>query len=266
MDPLIFLIVSCMLLGCIAGVLAGLLGIGGGLVIVPTLVYLLQVKLGLPLEIVMPMAVATSLSTIIFTGFSSFLTHYKLGNLDMRVFLTCSVGIALGAVLGAQFAAYMPAEMLKRLFAGLMLLLAFRMAFGKNRVTEHSLSRPKLVGIGLGVGSVSSLLGIGGGALLVPALVWFRVAMKTAIGCAAACGMVIALFGSGSFVLAGLGRAGLPEYSLGFVYLPATVAIVSTSMLAANVGAKWGHNLPIATLKKIFAGFLVLVSLQMFLN
>lgn len=266
MDPLLFLILSCMVLGCVAGVLAGLLGIGGGLIIVPTLVYLLQSQLSLPLDIVMPMAVATSLSTIIFTGFSSFLTHYKLGNLDMRVFLTCSIGIAVGAAAGAQFAAMMPADLLKQVFAGLMLLLAFRMAFGKNRVTQSSLSRGKLVGIGLGVGGFSSLLGIGGGALLVPALVWFRVAMKTAIGCAAACGMVIALFGSASFVHAGWLEPRLPTFSLGFIYLPATAAIVSTSMLAANQGAKWGHKLPIPILKKIFAGFLVLVSLHMFLN
>ncbi|MBN7826575.1 sulfite exporter TauE/SafE family protein [Bowmanella dokdonensis] len=266
MEPIYILLLSCVLLGAFAGYMAGLLGIGGGLVIVPALVYLMQVQMGWSLDIVMPMAVATSLSTIIFTGCSSFVTHYRLGNLDMRIFVTCSMGIALGAVFGAQLAAHMPAEILKRIFATLVLLLALRMAFGKNPTSDARLSEPKLLGIGLVTGSLSSLLGIGGGALLVPALVWFRISMKIAIGCAAACGMVIALFGSASFAWAGWDHDELPVWSLGYVYLPATAAIVSTSMLTANLGARMSHSLPTRTLKKIFAGFLILVSLRMFLS
>lgn len=266
MEPLLFLIISCVFLGLIAGLMAGLLGIGGGLIIVPALMYLLQAKMGMSIDIVMPMAVATSLSTIIFTGSSSSLTHWRLGNVDMRIFALCSVGIALGAIGGAQLAALMPAVLLKNIFAILVMVLALRMAFGKNHTSQSTLNRPRLLVIGLVTGSISSLLGIGGGALLVPALVWFRVSMKVAIGCAAACGMVIAVFGTASFMLAGWNNPALPAGSLGYVYLPAMLAIVSASMLSANWGARLSHRLPTLTLKKIFAGFLILVSLRMFFS
>lgn len=266
MEPLTLLILCCIALGLVAGYMAGLLGIGGGLIIVPALMYLLKSVLALPLDLVMPMAVATSLSTIIFTGLSSFLTHWRLGNLDWQIFLVCALGIALGAISGAQVAVLLSGEALKNLFALLVLVLALRMAFGRNPVSANSLGNGKLVMIGLITGNLSALLGIGGGALLVPALVWFRVGMKIAIGCAAACGMVIALVGTASFVLAGWHNDHLPAWSLGYVFLPATFAIVSTSMLTANLGAKMSHRLPTQTLKKIFASFLVLVSVRMFFS
>ncbi|MDF2178995.1 sulfite exporter TauE/SafE family protein [Aliiglaciecola sp. CAU 1673] len=266
MEPFTILIFCCIVLGAIAGYMAGLLGIGGGLIIVPALMYLLQTVLHLPLDLVMPMSVATSLSTIIFTGLSSFLAHWRLGNLDWQIFLVCAIGIAIGAISGAQVAVLLPGETLKNIFAALVMFLALRMAFGRNRVSDARLGNGKLVIVGLITGNLSALLGIGGGALLVPALVWFRVCMKIAIGCAAACGMVIALFGTASFVLAGWHNDHLPPWSLGYVFLPATLAIVSTSMLAANKGAKMSQRLPTQTLKKIFASFLVLVSLRMFLS
>jgi uncharacterized membrane protein YfcA len=127
-------------------------------------------------------------------------------------------------------------------------------------------SKPVLSGIGLGSGFVAALMGIGGGALIVPALVWFQVNIKKAIGCASACGVLIAIFGSLSFIYAGWQRPYIPDYSLGYVYLPATLGIAITSMITAPIGAKLTNKLDTAKLKRIFAVFLVLVSIRMMIG
>ena len=188
------------------GVLAGLLGIGGGLIIVPALVYLLVEHLQLSLSVAMPMAIATSLSTIILTGLSSSRAHYKLGNLNFDIVLWCAGGISIGAVIGAQVASSIPGEMLKSIFAYLVLAIAAQMVFGGKRESAHQMSAPILTAIGFITGLVSSFMGIGGGALMVPALIWFKVNIKQAIGCASFCGLVIAIFGTASYIQAGLGE------------------------------------------------------------
>ncbi len=253
-------------LGAVVGLFAGLLGIGGGLIIVPSLLYLLMNKLSVPIDLAMPAAIATSLSTIVFTGLSSSLAHIKLGHVKMSIVLWCGLGIAVGAILGPQIATYLPGEKLKAVFAILVLAIAAQMIFVKPRKSEQHISKPILLTIGVLTGIISAFMGIGGGALLVPALVWFRVDIKQAIGCAATCGMVIALFGTASFVYAGWNISGLPEGALGYVYLPAAVGIVMTSVFTAKLGAKISHKLNTQRLKQIFALFLVLVSLNMLLG
>jgi uncharacterized membrane protein YfcA len=266
MEPLLLLMLLCTGLGAIVGVLAGLLGIGGGLVIVPALLYMLQHLMGISVENAMPITIATSLSTVIFTGLSSALTHYRLGNLDVDIFKYSGIGIAIGALLGAQFAASISGVLLQRIFAILVVLIALQMVFNRNRVSVHDVSKPKLSTIGLGSGFISALMGIGGGALIVPSLVWFRVNIKKAIGCASACGVLIAFFGSLSFVYAGWQQPYLPEFSLGYVFLPATLGIAISSMLTAPIGAKLTNKLDTVKLKRIFAVFLVLVSIRMMIG
>lgn len=261
-----FIFMVCLAVGAIVGILAGMLGIGGGLVIVPVLVYLFTTTMQLPLDVAMPMAIATSLSTIILTGLSSSRAHYKLGNMNTSIVGWCALGISVGAVAGAQIASSIPAETLKSVFAYLVFLIALRMVFGGKRESQHHTSAPILVVIGLVTGIVSAFMGIGGGALMVPALVWFRVNVKLAIGCAAFCGLVIALFGTASYIHAGWGHPGLPEWALGFVYLPAALGIVLTSVFTASTGAKISNRLDTQLLKKIFAGFLVIVSVRMLLG
>lgn len=246
--------------------LAGMLGIGGGLIIVPALLYLLTELLNVGLSVSMPMAIATSLCTIILTGMSSARAHHNLGNLNFDIVKWCAVGIYLGAVLGAQLAANLPAEQVKSIFAVLVAAIAVQMAFGGQRKSEQRISKVLLVVIGLVTGVISSFMGIGGGALMVPALVWFRVDLKQAIGCAAFCGLVIAFFGTLSFVQAGWGNPDLPEWSLGYVYLPAAIGIVITSVFTAKVGAKISHHLNTHVLKRVFAGFLVIVAARMLLG
>ncbi|MFT4654604.1 MAG: putative membrane protein YfcA [Kangiellaceae bacterium] len=266
MDPVFIFFLLCLILGSVVGVLAGLLGIGGGLIIVPAFLFMAQHLLNIDIEHGMPMAIATSLSTVIFTGLSSARTHLKLGNIDSHVVTYCAIGIAVGASLGAFFATKISGVLLQRIFAGLVIVIALQMIFGRNRVSRNTLSKPSLGVIGLGSGFISALMGIGGGALLVPTLVWFQLNIKRAIGCAALCGVVIASFGTSSFIYTGFNKPYLPEYSLGYVYLPATLGIVITSMITARIGAKLTATLDTHKLKRIFAVFLVLVSIRMIIG
>lgn len=266
MEPTLIIVVCCMALGLVVGLLAGMLGIGGGLIIVPVLSYLMVHFLGMDSDAVMPVAVATSLSTIIFTGASSARTHYKLGNLNPQIVIYCGIGIAFGAVAGAHTASQISGHTLKNVFAALVILIALQMIFGKRNASSHSANKPILIGIGGVTGVVSALMGIGGGALLVPALIWFKVNIRQAIGCAALSGLVIAAFGTASFVVSGLHVANLPSYAMGYVYLPATFGIVVTSMFTANVGARLGQKMNTDWLKKLLAVLLVAVSIRMIIG
>lgn len=253
-------------MGSVVGFLAGLLGIGGGLIMVPVLVYLFMHQLGIDITIAMPMAIATSLSTIVFTGISASWAHYKLGNLNRFVLLYSGLGMALGAIIGAQLASIIPGASLKKVFAVLVILIVIHMLFGKKNESKYTVSKVNLAIIGSVTGMISALMGIGGGAILVPALVWFRVNMKQAIGCAAMSGLIIAFFGSLSFIQAGWGHNELPQWSFGYVYLPASVGIILCSIFTAGMGARYGQKLPTDILKKILAGLLILVSLRMLLG
>ncbi|WP_137165776.1 sulfite exporter TauE/SafE family protein [Salinimonas lutimaris] len=263
MDPVTIVMVACLAVGAVVGLLAGMLGIGGGLIIVPAISYLLVHVQHMDTALVMPIAVATSLATIIFTGASSALAHYRLGNIDRQLVSWCSAGIAVGATLGAQAASHMPGHLLKDIFAVLVILIAAQMIFGRTSASSYQAGKASLVAVGGGTGFFSALMGIGGGALLVPLLVWLQVNIRKAIGCAAFSGLVIAVFGTVSFVLAGLNRPGLPDWSVGYVYLPALAGIVVTSVFTASIGAKLGQRMDTGFLKKILAGLLVLVSIRM---
>jgi len=253
-------------LGSLVGILAGLLGIGGGLLIVPALIYMLQHFLGIGVEHGMPIAIATSLSTVIFTGLSSARTHYSFGNMDTNVVTMCALGIVFGASFGAYFATQITGILLQRIFAALVIVIALQMIFGRNRTSNHTLGKPTLASIGVGSGFISALMGIGGGAIMVPLLVWFQLNIKKAIGCAALCGVVIAIVGTLSFIINGWNASYLPSYSLGYVYLPATLGIVITSMITARIGAKLTAKLDTRKLKRIFAIFLVIVSIRMIIG
>lgn len=254
------------MLGAIVGVLAGMLGIGGGLVIVPALLFLFSHFLGLDATIAVPMAIGTSLSSIIFTGMSSALAHYRLGNLTLHIALWCSIGIAVGAIVGSQTVIAMPADKVTSIFAVLVMLIAAQMAFGRPVQSKQVIASWILVLIGFVTGALSSFMGIGGGAILVPALILFRVDLKVAIGCAAFGGLVIGAIGTLSFIISGVSVNSLPEGAFGYVYLPATIGIVITSVFTARVGAKISHRLNTQVLKQIFAGFLVIVGLRMLLG
>ncbi len=260
------LLALLLLLGSAVGVLAGLLGIGGGLVVVPALVFLLP-KAGISSEILMHMALATSLATIIVTSFSSALSHLRLGNVDMFAVKWLMPGVLVGGYFGATVADWIPHQYLPKVFSIIVMLLALQMFRSIRAISHHPMpSSFVTVLCGGGIGIISSLVGVGGGSLSVPFLNRHGVEMRKAVGSSAVCGFVIAISGMLGFVVSGYQVVDLPKYSWGYVYLPALFAIAATSMLTTRFGAKLSTQLPTATLKRIFAVFLMFVAVTMLLQ
>lgn len=248
-----------LLVGIVAGVLAGLFGVGGGTIIVPALLLCFQWQ-AVPAGLQTHLAIGTSLATIVITSISSTLAHHRAGAVRWPVALWLTPGIAAGVWGGAFVAAALPGEQLQRLFGVFAWLIAAQMWFGWQP-SGHSEVPGKggLTLAGAVIGGVSALFGIGGGSLTVPFLSWCRVRMQEAVATAAACGFPIALVGALGYAYQGWSQAGLPPHSAGFVYLPALLGIAITSLPCARVGARLAHRWPAATLKKVFAGFLLLI-------
>jgi hypothetical protein len=252
-----------LLLGVFAGGIAGLLGVGGGLIIVPILAVLFALQ-GFPPEYLMQFAVGSSLATIVFTSLSSMRAHHQRGAVNWTVMLQLSLGLLLGGWLGGVLAIWMGGLVLAGLFGLFELAVAAQMGFGRPPAAHRNPSgwiRNAFAGVV--IGAVSALLGIGGGTLTVPWLVWHNVDMRHAVGTSAACGLPIALSGALGFIAVGLGQADLPAGSTGFVYWPAVIAISIASVLSAPLGARLAHRLDQARLKKVFAVFIALLGLLM---
>ncbi|MBI9110624.1 sulfite exporter TauE/SafE family protein [Maridesulfovibrio ferrireducens] len=253
-------------LGVIAGILAGLLGIGGGLVIVPILYFALP-QLGITEAQLMHVALGTSLATIIFTSISSMRAHNSRGAIRWDIFKTITPGILIGTFLGSCFAAYLNTTILKIIFVIFLYYVASQMLLGlKPKASRQVPGTWGMFGAGNAIGAMSSLVGIGGGTLSVPFLTMCNIPIHTAIGTAAAIGLPIALAGTAGFIWTGIGVQGLPDWTIGFIYLPALIGIVSTSMLTAPFGAKLAHSLPVAKLKMIFAILLLVVATKMLIS
>lgn len=249
--------------GAVAGVLAGLLGIGGGLVIVPMLVFCFTLQ-GVSHETIMHLALGTSMASIIFTAVSSFLAHHRRGAVHWDIVKRITVGILTGTFLGTCIAARMPTDALKGFFVIFLYYVAIQML--SNRKPKPSRGLPGWLGMfgaGNTIGVVSSLVGIGGGTLSVPFMVWCNVPVHHAIGTSAAIGFPIAIAGTVGYVVNGLGAQGLPELSLGYVYLPALFGIVAASVLTAPLGVNLAHSLPVDRLKRVFAFLLFVVGTRM---
>lgn len=256
-------LLAFLLLGAFAGVLAGLLGVGGGLVIVPVLAFIFADR---GFDGVMHLAVGTSLATIVFTSLSSVRAHQRRGAVRWDVFARLTPGIVLGALVGAGIADLMPGERLRLVFGVFELLVAVQMALSAKPGPHRQLPGPAGMGIAGGViGAVSAVVGIGGGTLTVPFLAWCNVPMRQAVATSAACGLPIAVAGAAGFVWTGWGEANLPEYTLGYLYLPALAGIVIASVLSAPLGARLAHTVPAASLKRFFALFLAILGLRMLL-
>lgn len=260
------LLAMLLFLGCIVGVMAGLLGIGGGVIVVPSLVYLLPMA-GIDGTVMMQITLATSLATIIMTAGSSAFNHLKLGNVDLALVRWLIPGVISGGFIGSYLAELVPSALLPKIFAALVMLLALQMLLSVR--IEQARQRPgRAVSLAAGglIGTLSTLAGIGGGSLIVPYLSRYGVEMRRAVGTASLCGCMIALSGMSGFILHGVGNAQLPQFSIGYVYLPALLAIVSTSILTTRLGACLACRMPTAGLKKLFALFLLCVSINMLLS
>ena len=259
-------ILTYLVLGAAAGVVAGLFGIGGGLLIVPVLVVSFELQ-GMSADVLTHAAVATSLATIIVTSISSTLAHNRKGAVRWDIFKPLSLGIVVGAVLGVKTAGLMTGEWLQITIGCFAIVIAFQMAFNlKPDASEKEVTKGTYIVSGGLIGWLSSIFGIGGGSLSVPYLTWGRVQMQQAVATSAACGLPIAIMGALANVWEGWGHEQMPEWSAGYVYLPALLGIVLTSALFAKVGAKLAHSLPAQTLKRIFAVFLLCVGLRFLLS
>ena len=252
--------------GAIAGVLAGLLGIGGGAVIVPMLVFSFQ-WLNISPEVAMHMAIGTSFGSIMFTSISSAMAHHKHGGVDWHVFRCIALGILVGTYGGSFIAARIPARYLQMFFVVFLYYVATNMLLNKKPSASRELPDfAGMTGAGAVIGAVSSLVGIGGGTLSVPFLVWHNMDMRRAVGTSAAMGFPIAFAGCLGFVTNGWNNPELPPYALGYLYLPALAGIVAVSMLTAPIGAGIAHKLPVPKLKKFFAFFLYFIATKMLID
>lgn len=250
-------------LGATAGVLAGLLGVGGGIIIVPILTFLFTAQ-QLPAEYVIHLAIGSSLASVIFTSVSSLRAHHARGSVDWQSVRRISGGIVAGTLLGSWLAAQLSTPFLKGFFALFQFYVAFQLFLDIAPRPHRQL--PGLVGmsgVGSVIGGISSLIGIGGGSMSVPFLLWCNVSARTAIGTSAAIGFPIAVAGTVGYVANGLTAPGLPPHSLGFVYLPALVGVALASILTAPLGARLAHAIPIRVLKRIFACILVVMGAKM---
>ncbi len=251
------------MLGSVAGLLAGLLGIGGGLVIVPMLTFMFTAQ-GLPHEYILHMALGTSLASILFTSVSSLRAHHKREAVMWPVVFRITPGIIAGTLAGAWIASLLSTDFLKGFFGCFLLYVGTQMLMGiKPKPARDVPGAGGMFGVGGVIGTFSSLVGIGGGTLSVPFLVWCNTAMHKAIGTSAAIGFPIAAAGAAGYILNGLAAGELPGYCLGFVNLVALAGIVVASVCTAPVGAKLAHSLPVDRLKKIFAALLYLLGFRM---
>lgn len=252
MEFLIYLAV-----GAGVGVIAGLFGVGGGLIIVPVLLVVFNTQ-GIAPEVAMHLAIGTSLATIVFTSISSVVAHHRRGAVQWPVVWQMGPSLCIGALLGAYVAESLSGDSLRSVFSifeilvGVYLLIAWQPSAGSSQVNGWRLSLAAIV-----IGCVSAVVGIGGGTMMVPFLLIYRFRAQEAVATSSAGGLFIALAGAIGFIVTGLNLEALPSGSSGFVYWPAFIGIVTSSVVFAPFGAKLAHQLPAKQLKRYFALFLL---------
>jgi hypothetical protein len=248
--------------GAMAGTAAGLLGIGGGVIIVPVLSLVFAAE-GVDPEIIIKVAVGTSLATIMVTAVSSTWAHHRHGAVRWPQVRTMTLGVVPGSLFGAWLADIIPGYWLTLGFIGFLMLVSLQMAWGPVSAGRGLPGPRRLQAVSFGVGTLSAMMGIGGGALHVPYLSWCGISVKQAIATSAAIGFPLALTSCLGFVLTGLDEANLPPHSLGYINLPAFIGVVAASILFAPLGARLAHRLPDRVIKRLFALFLFLLALRM---
>ncbi|MEG1400645.1 MAG: sulfite exporter TauE/SafE family protein [Acinetobacter sp.] len=256
MELIIFLAI-----GASAGFAAGLFGVGGGLIIVP-LLYVVFTQMGYGSEVIMHMALGTSLATIIVTSISSLMAHNKNGAVIWPVFKNLSPGLVVGSFFGAGIAGLLSGAHLQLIIGVFVLWVAYQMFTGAKKVVDQNKALPsaaKQVFAGTGIGVASAIFGIGGGSLTVPYLNHYGVVMQRAVGTSAACGLPIAIAGALGFMLFGMKEQVHVPNSIGYVHIYAFIGISSMSFFTAKLGAKVAHALSPQMLKKCFAVLLLIV-------
>lgn len=248
-------------IGASAGFAAGLFGVGGGTIIVP-LLYVVFTQMGYDPEVIMHMALGTSLATIIVTSISSLMAHHKNGAVIWPVFKNLTPGMALGSFLGAGIAGLLSGAHLQLIIGVFVIWVAYTMFMGAKKVIDQNKVLPsttKQVVAGTGIGVASAIFGIGGGSLTVPYLTHYGVVMQKAVGTSAACGLPIAIAGALGFMFFGMKDQITVPNTIGFIHIYAFLGISIMSFFTAKIGAKTAHALSPAVLKKCFAVLLLIV-------
>ncbi len=257
------LILVLLLMGAGGGFAAGLLGIGGGMVLVPFITMIFTARQFAP-QLVVHMAIATSLATILFTSLSSVRAHHLHGAVLWPVVRLLAPGIVLGAWLGPWIGQQLDAALLALLFAAFVAFSATQMLLNKKPAATRQLpGAGGMLAAGSAIGVVAGLVGAGGGFLSVPFMSWCNVKIHNAVATSAALGFPIALAGTLSNIYFGWNASQLPPYSLGYIYVPALAVIALASVAMAPLGARAAHRLPVVRLKRIFA--LVLYALAAYM-
>lgn len=250
-------------LGVFAGTMSGLLGIGGGLVVVPGLAYLFEAQ-HMPAETLMHMAISTSLAVMIITTSRSLRSHLKRHIPFWAIYKQLMPGIIVGATGGAVLAHFLRSNTLGVIFGIVVLLVAVKMLFEGKRPDGHRLpGRIGMASAGVVIGAKSGLLGLGGGTLTIPFLNYCNVSMRKAIVVSSATSLTVAITGSISYAIAGMGIVPMKHWMIGYIYWPAWIVVALGSVLFAPLGVYWSHKLPVLILKRIFAVFLLLVGVHM---
>jgi len=253
-----------LLMGAGGGYAAGLLGIGGGMVLVPFITMIFTAR-GFAPGLVVHMAIATSLATIMFTSLSSVRAHHRHGAVQWRIVALLAPGILVGSWIGPWIGKQMNTSALSLLFAAFVAFSAAQML--RNKKPSAGRELPGTAGMfaaGGVIGTVAGLVGAGGGFISVPFMAWCNVRIHQAVATSAALGFPIALSGTLSNIYFGWSEPGLPPHSLGFIYLPALAVIVAASVIMAPLGARMAHRMDVAALKRVFAVVLFSLAGYMF--
>lgn len=259
-------LLSYVMLGLASGFIAGLFGVGGGLTIVPILLLLFQAQ-GFPDAQIMHLALGTAMATIVVTSISSMRAHHRQGGVRWDIFRSMAPGLVGGTLLGSLFASRVPTDAMAMAFTVIVYWAALQMLLDiKPKPTRQLPGSGGLLGVGGLIGGVSSLVAAGGGFLSVPFMVLCNVPIRQAVGTSAALGFPIAAAGVVGYIAGGWGVADLPGPHLGFVYLPAFVGVVVSTVFMAPVGARMAHRLPVKQLKRVFGVMLALLASKMLWN
>jgi uncharacterized membrane protein YfcA len=254
------LIIELALMGICAGFLAGLLGIGGGMIMVPFMTIILESQ-GFPADYVVKMAVATSLATICFTSLSSVRAHHKRGAVLWPVARVLAPGILVGSLIGAQIAVALPTKVLGMVFSLFIAFSATQMFLDRKPKPTRTLPGPAgMFGMGGVIGLLSSVVGAGGAFVSVPFMTWCNIKIHQAVATSAALGFPIALAGTLGYILAGQSLPDMPPGAFGYVYVPGLLVIATASISTAPLGARTAHSMDIRPLKRAFAVVLYLLA------
>lgn len=252
------------LIGMFAGLMAGMFGIGGGLVVIPGLLFVFQKTQIIPAGIQMYVAIATSLAVMIITATASFLTHKKMGSILWSVFNKLWPGLIAGTIAGSIAAAWIPTDLLKIFFAVFLLCMAVKMLRDRNvSYPEHQPKQWVNYLINTLIGVNAGLLGVGGGILMVPYLNYCGIEVRKIAAITNLCALTVALIGTLSFMITGYRATALIPGTIGYVYWPAVVLTGIFSSLMAPIGAHLNYKLPVHQLRFGFVAILILTAIKM---